>query len=152
MGQVFVFALARLVKRIACILTILGKARRSSSSRMSDAICCRSYSHRLRLTIDFRTKSSRWSSSEKKRVSLTVPSEPRLSRCNIFGASVARLSKLQKRIDNFKKLVIFESRSNMSSTEITLPNGVKYEQPLGAFINNEFVTPSGDKFQVYDPR
>lgn len=27
------------------------------------------------------------------------------------------------------------------SIEITLPNGVKYEQPLGLFINNEYVLP-----------
>lgn len=40
----------------------------------------------------------------------------------------------------------------MSSQQITLPNGVKYEQPIGAFINNEYVTPSGDKFKVFDPR
>jgi aldehyde dehydrogenase (NAD+) len=35
---------------------------------------------------------------------------------------------------------------------ITLPNGTKYEQPLGLFINNEFV-PSSDSttIEVVDP-
>ncbi|KAH7000674.1 aldehyde dehydrogenase domain-containing protein [Ilyonectria destructans] len=40
----------------------------------------------------------------------------------------------------------------MSSTvEITLPNGLKYEQPTGLFIDNAFVTGSGDKFSVINP-
>lgn len=40
----------------------------------------------------------------------------------------------------------------MSSTvEITLPNGLKYEQPTGLFIDNTFVTGSGDKFSVINP-
>lgn len=40
----------------------------------------------------------------------------------------------------------------MSSQPITLPNGVRYEQPIGAFINNKFSYPTGEKFEVYDPR
>jgi aldehyde dehydrogenase (NAD(P)+) len=39
----------------------------------------------------------------------------------------------------------------MSSLSITLPNGQQYEQPLGLFINNEFVEGSGEKFDVLDP-
>lgn len=36
--------------------------------------------------------------------------------------------------------------------EITLPNGVKYEQPLGLFINNEFVaSKNGATFQTVNP-
>ena len=40
----------------------------------------------------------------------------------------------------------------MSSTSITLPSGVQYEQPIGLFIGNEFVEASGDTFEVLDPR
>lgn len=37
-------------------------------------------------------------------------------------------------------------------TEITLPNGVKYEQPLGLFINNEYVLPKAKTLiPVSDP-
>lgn len=39
----------------------------------------------------------------------------------------------------------------MSTLEITLPNEVKYEQPVGLFINNEFRHGSGDGFEVIDP-
>lgn len=39
----------------------------------------------------------------------------------------------------------------MSTTNITLPNGVQYEQPVGLFINNSFQQASGDKFDVVDP-
>ncbi|KPM38689.1 Aldehyde dehydrogenase [Neonectria ditissima] len=35
--------------------------------------------------------------------------------------------------------------------QITLPNGLKYEQPTGLFISNEFVAASGDKFAVLNP-
>jgi aldehyde dehydrogenase (NAD(P)+) len=35
--------------------------------------------------------------------------------------------------------------------QITLPNGVKYDQPTGLFIDNEFVPASGDDFAVVDP-
>ncbi|KAF7543011.1 hypothetical protein G7Z17_g11095 [Cylindrodendrum hubeiense] len=38
-----------------------------------------------------------------------------------------------------------------SNVEITLPNGVKYEQPTGLFINNTFVPGSGDEFTVFNP-
>lgn len=37
------------------------------------------------------------------------------------------------------------------SLEITLPNGRKYSQPTGLFINNEFMHASGDKIQVLNP-
>ncbi|KAI5366597.1 Putative aldehyde dehydrogenase domain, aldehyde/histidinol dehydrogenase [Septoria linicola] len=39
----------------------------------------------------------------------------------------------------------------MSSTQIRLPNGTSYEQPIGLFINNEYVKGSGDEFEVVDP-
>lgn len=40
----------------------------------------------------------------------------------------------------------------MSATvEITLPNGLKYEQPTGLFIDNAFVTGLGDRFSVINP-
>ncbi|RMZ91639.1 hypothetical protein DV736_g1134, partial [Chaetothyriales sp. CBS 134916] len=39
----------------------------------------------------------------------------------------------------------------MSTTTITLPNGVKYEQPVGLFINNEFRHATGDEFDSVDP-
>ncbi|KAJ4156178.1 hypothetical protein NW754_007802 [Fusarium falciforme] len=40
----------------------------------------------------------------------------------------------------------------MSETiPITLPNGVKYDQPTGLFIDNSFVRGAGDKFQVINP-
>ncbi|KAL2203200.1 aldehyde dehydrogenase [Sarocladium strictum] len=38
-----------------------------------------------------------------------------------------------------------------STTEITLPNGVKYAQPTGLFIDNAFVPATGDSFTVYNP-
>jgi aldehyde dehydrogenase (NAD+) len=38
-----------------------------------------------------------------------------------------------------------------STTQITLPNGKKYDQPTGLFINNEFVAASGDEFTVTNP-
>lgn len=39
------------------------------------------------------------------------------------------------------------------TTKLTLPNGVSYDQPLGFFINNEFVKPSKneDFIDVLDP-
>ncbi|KAF4119479.1 aldehyde dehydrogenase (NAD(P)+) [Geosmithia morbida] len=37
------------------------------------------------------------------------------------------------------------------SLEITLPNGVKYDQPNGLFINNQFIQGSGDDFTVVNP-
>ena len=39
------------------------------------------------------------------------------------------------------------------TTKLTLPNGVSYEQPLGLFINNEFVKPSKEQemIEVLDP-
>jgi aldehyde dehydrogenase (NAD(P)+) len=37
-------------------------------------------------------------------------------------------------------------------TELTAPNGVKYTQPLGLFINNEFVKSSdGGKIESINP-
>ncbi|EFY93740.1 hypothetical protein MAC_00231 [Metarhizium acridum CQMa 102] len=39
----------------------------------------------------------------------------------------------------------------MSTINIALPNGVKYEQPVGLFVNNSFQHASGDKFDVVDP-
>lgn len=39
----------------------------------------------------------------------------------------------------------------MSSIELNLPNGVKYDQPLGLFIDNEYVSATGDEFEVIDP-
>lgn len=37
-------------------------------------------------------------------------------------------------------------------TELTAPNGLKYTQPLGLFINNEFVpSTSGKKITTIDP-
>ncbi|KAH6957648.1 aldehyde dehydrogenase domain-containing protein [Ilyonectria sp. MPI-CAGE-AT-0026] len=38
-----------------------------------------------------------------------------------------------------------------SIVQITLPNGLKYEQPTGLFIGNNFVPGSGDKFPVLNP-
>ncbi|KAF4440188.1 aldehyde dehydrogenase [Fusarium acutatum] len=38
-----------------------------------------------------------------------------------------------------------------STTSITLPNGKKYDQPTGLFINNEYVAASGDEFIVTNP-
>lgn len=35
--------------------------------------------------------------------------------------------------------------------DIPLPNGKKYEQPLGLFVNNEFVQGRGKQFSVIDP-
>jgi aldehyde dehydrogenase (NAD(P)+) len=37
------------------------------------------------------------------------------------------------------------------SQKITLPDGTQYEQPLGLFINNEFVEGSGDLIETYSP-
>ncbi|KAM5370866.1 hypothetical protein ACJZ2D_008299 [Fusarium nematophilum] len=39
----------------------------------------------------------------------------------------------------------------MASTQITLPNGKKYDQPTGLFINNEYVPASGSEFTVTNP-
>jgi hypothetical protein len=48
------------------------------------------------------------------------------------------------------------SRRNMSSAleiELTAPNGVKYTQPTGLFINNEWVKSSkGNKITSINPR
>ncbi|KAF7563731.1 hypothetical protein G7046_g380 [Stylonectria norvegica] len=38
-----------------------------------------------------------------------------------------------------------------SAVEIALPNGLKYEQPTGLFIDNKFVPGSGAKFAVFNP-
>ncbi|SMQ49322.1 unnamed protein product [Zymoseptoria tritici ST99CH_3D7] len=45
----------------------------------------------------------------------------------------------------------FSSTARMSSLSLKLPNGQQYEQPLGLFINNEFVEGRGEKFDVLDP-
>ncbi|KAG7135889.1 Aldehyde dehydrogenase like protein [Verticillium longisporum] len=37
------------------------------------------------------------------------------------------------------------------STPITLPNGRKYDQPTGLFIDNQFVPASGDEFAITNP-
>lgn len=39
----------------------------------------------------------------------------------------------------------------MSSTKVLLPNGTEYEQPIGLFINNEYIEGTGDSFDVIDP-
>lgn len=39
----------------------------------------------------------------------------------------------------------------MSSTKIKLPNDNKYEQPIGLFINNEYIAGTGGLFEVIDP-
>jgi hypothetical protein len=39
----------------------------------------------------------------------------------------------------------------MSNQSIKLPNEVQYEQPVGLFIDNEFVSASGEEFEVVDP-
>lgn len=39
----------------------------------------------------------------------------------------------------------------MSSIKIRLPNDVEYEQPIGLFINNEYIEASGNEFEVVDP-
>ncbi|KAI8666061.1 hypothetical protein NCS57_00829700 [Fusarium keratoplasticum] len=38
-----------------------------------------------------------------------------------------------------------------STVEISLPNGLKYKQPTGLFIDNKFVDATGDDFTVYNP-
>lgn len=44
------------------------------------------------------------------------------------------------------------SSQSPPSATLTLPNGRKYEQPLGLFINNEFEASSGsDTIEVLDP-
>jgi aldehyde dehydrogenase (NAD(P)+) len=37
------------------------------------------------------------------------------------------------------------------SVEITAPNGLKYTQPTGLFINNEFVEGNGGTITSIDP-
>jgi hypothetical protein len=37
------------------------------------------------------------------------------------------------------------------SLDITLPNGVKYAQPTGLFVNNKFIQGTGEKFEVLNP-
>jgi hypothetical protein len=37
------------------------------------------------------------------------------------------------------------------STQISLPNGLNYEQPLGLFIDNQFVVGNGEAFEVVEP-
>lgn len=37
------------------------------------------------------------------------------------------------------------------AVEITAPNGVKYKQPTGLFINNEFVEGHGGTITSIDP-
>ncbi|KAF7551819.1 hypothetical protein G7Z17_g4744 [Cylindrodendrum hubeiense] len=38
-----------------------------------------------------------------------------------------------------------------AAVEISLPNGLKYSQPTGLFIGNEFVPATGEKFAVINP-
>ncbi|KAM0322853.1 hypothetical protein ACHAQA_009194 [Verticillium albo-atrum] len=38
-----------------------------------------------------------------------------------------------------------------SSTSITLPNGRKYDQPTGLFIDNQFVSANGEEFAITNP-
>ncbi|KAJ3464535.1 hypothetical protein MRS44_009321 [Fusarium solani] len=38
-----------------------------------------------------------------------------------------------------------------STVEISLPNGLKYKQPTGLFIDNKFVDATGDDFTVHNP-
>lgn len=48
----------------------------------------------------------------------------------------------------------FHSSAIMSnlSVQLTAPNGRSYEQPIGLFINNEFVaSKSGEKFATINP-
>ncbi|KAL7947613.1 aldehyde dehydrogenase domain-containing protein [Trichoderma barbatum] len=35
--------------------------------------------------------------------------------------------------------------------EVSLPNGLNYDQPTGLFIDNEYVPANGEKFTVYNP-
>ena len=37
------------------------------------------------------------------------------------------------------------------TVEISLPNGLKYQQPTGLFIDNTFIPASGEKFAVINP-
>ncbi|KAH7347577.1 aldehyde dehydrogenase domain-containing protein [Plectosphaerella cucumerina] len=39
----------------------------------------------------------------------------------------------------------------MASIDITLPNGLKYTQPTGLFIDNEFVAAKGESFSIVNP-
>lgn len=46
---------------------------------------------------------------------------------------------------------LYSTMSNVS-VNLTAPNGRKYTQPIGLFINNEFVAAkSGDKFASINP-
>jgi aldehyde dehydrogenase (NAD(P)+) len=38
-----------------------------------------------------------------------------------------------------------------SNVEITFPNGLTYTQPIGLFIDNQYVAATGDKFTVFNP-
>ncbi|KAL7784345.1 aldehyde dehydrogenase domain-containing protein [Trichoderma ceciliae] len=38
-----------------------------------------------------------------------------------------------------------------SALNISLPNGLNYDQPAGLFIDNEFIPATGEKFTVYNP-
>ena len=46
------------------------------------------------------------------------------------------------------------NRGAMDTTvDLILPNGIRYQQPIGLFINNEFVkSKSGKTFETIDPR
>lgn len=49
------------------------------------------------------------------------------------------------------QIVLFGTMGNLS-VELTAPNGVKYTQPTGLFINNEFVkATSGQTITSIDP-
>lgn len=49
------------------------------------------------------------------------------------------------------RLNLLPTSHKMSTIELELPNGVKYTQPLGLFINNEYTQATGEEFEVVDP-
>lgn len=68
-----------------------------------------------------------------------------------FKRSLPQTSKSQSLCWSYKSFKSYNTMSDLS-VELTAPNGVKYTQPTGLFINNEWVKSSkGDKITSINP-
>jgi hypothetical protein len=76
---------------------------------------------------------------------------PRICRASPPHASILRATRLHRtHLPRY-----YTAHSNMSDlfVELTAPNGRKYKQPRGLFINNEFVkSKSGETITTINPR
>ena len=54
-------------------------------------------------------------------------------------------------VDTLRPKHTHQAAMEAQSVDITLPNGVKYTQPTGLFIDNKFVDGTGEGFTVFNP-